>query len=470
MSQTDLLRVQGLSVHAGSKPLLADVSFSLQPGDVLTLLGESGAGKSLLAQAVMGNLSASLRATGSVTLNGRTSRADDTAARRGAWGRFITLLPQEPTLALDPLMRLAPQLAEVHTLVRGASQPAAKASAQSDLAAMGLPDSARQYPWQLSGGMAQRAAATIARAGGARVVLADEPTKGLDDVWRNHTVKHLQQVQLDGGCLIVITHDLRVARALGGQLLVLRNGEVVEQGQTQAVLAQPKHTFTRQLLAADPCNWLRPAAATLGPALLTAQHLQKSFAGQPVLTDLSLQICAGQTLAVQGPSGSGKSTLGNLLIGLMPPDSGSVVRAAGLASTAFQKLYQDPTASFAPLMTLAGSMRDVAKHHGWRWPVVLQKLATLGIPEAMLLRRPHQVSGGELQRIALARALLARPVLLFADEPTSRLDPLTQQEAIGVLLHAMQETQAALVLVTHDKDLAHAVGSNFIKLGNAEQV
>lgn len=463
----DLLRVEGLSVYAGSLPLLKDVSFSLRPGQVLTLMGESGAGKSLLAQAVMGNLPGALKADGSVTLNGQTSHASDSAARRTAWGRFITLLPQEPTQALSPLMRLAPQLAEVHALVRGEQHAAAQASAQRELSDIGLPDSARQYPWQLSGGMAQRAAATIARAGGARVVLADEPTKGLDDVWRERTVKLLQQTQLFGGCLIVITHDLRVARALDGQLMVLRHGEVVEQGDTHTVLAQPQHAFTRQLLAAEPCKWPRRGVRATGDLLLTANGLRKSFANHAVLNDLSLQIDAGETLAIQGPSGSGKSTLGNLLIGLLQPDHGSVVRAPGLAGTAFQKLYQDPVASFARHNTLERSLREVAKRHGWQWPAVTQKLARLGIAESMLGRMPQQVSGGELQRIALARVLLTRPALLFADEPTSRLDPLTQQETICVLLEAMEDTQAALVMVTHDNDLAEAVGHRFIKLEGA---
>lgn len=461
---TELLTVQGLSVHTGLTPLLKDVSFSLRPGEVLTLLGESGAGKSLLAQAVMGNLPASLQAAGSVTLNGQTSRANDTVARRSAWGRFITLLPQEPTQALNPLMRLAPQLAEVHALVRGNAKPLAQATAQRELAAVGLGDAAAQYAWQLSGGMAQRAVAIISRAGGAQVVLADEPTKGLDDVWRDHTVKLLQQVQHGDGCLVVITHDLRVAEALGGQIMVLRHGNVVEHGDTHTVLADPQHDFTRQLLTAAPRNWPKRTQPQPGKLLLTANNLQKSFAYQTVLTDLSLHLHAGETLAIRGPSGSGKSTLGNVLIGLLKPDDGRVIRAQGLAPTAFQKLYQDPVASFAPHITLERSLRDVASHHGWAWPAVAHKLAGLGIPEAMLLRKPNQVSGGELQRIALARVLLARPVLLFADEPTSRLDPLSQQETMRVLLDAMTETQAALILVTHDNDLAQAVGDRFLRL------
>ncbi|MET3493172.1 ABC transporter ATP-binding protein [Variovorax boronicumulans] len=466
MSASVLLAADNLGVHVGNKALLRDVSFSLRPGDVLTLLGESGAGKSLLAQAVMGNLPSALRASGSVTLDGTQSRADDARARRPRWGRTLALLPQEPSLALDPLMRIAPQLSETHELVRGASFDDAEAAALRDLQAAGLPASARQYPWQLSGGMAQRAAAAVACAGGARILLADEPTKGLDAHWRDHTVAMLQGVQRGGGCVVVITHDLRVAQALGGQLIVLCAGDVVERGDARAVLADPQHAFTRRLVAADPARWPRRASAAKAHAadstdapVLSAQGLSKGFGGKPLFDGLDVQIRAGDRFVVQGASGTGKSTLGNVLLGLMPADRGTVRRAAGLHATAFQKLYQDPVASFAPQVSLAQSLRDVAARHRCAWPEVLRLLDRMGVPHELLARRPAQVSGGELQRVALARVLTVQPALVFADEPTSRLDPVSQQEAMAVLLDALDERGAALMLVTHDDDMANAVAT-----------
>jgi len=460
MTSPFLLAVEHLGVHVGTRPLLRDVSFRLRAGEALTLLGESGAGKSLLAQAVMGNLPAALRAEGRVALAGTESRAADTRARRPHWGRTLALLPQEPALALDPLMRIAPQLSETHELVRGAAFEAAQAAALGDLESTGLASSARRYPWQLSGGMAQRAAAMVARAGGARVLLADEPTKGLDRHWRDHAVAMLQDVQRSGGCVVVITHDLRVAQALGGQLIVLRAGEVAEQGDTHAVLANPQHAFTRRLVAADPTHWPRRRAAAPGAPVLSARGLSKGFGGKQLFEDLDLQIRAGDRFVVQGPSGTGKSTLGNVLLGLLPADRGVVHRAEGLGSTACQKLYQDPVASFAPRVSLARSLKDVAVRHRCPWPQVLQQLQKLGVAPDMLQRRPSQVSGGELQRIALARILAAKPALVFADEPTSRLDPVSQQEAMSVLLDALDERGAALILVTHDEDIAQAVGTS----------
>lgn len=321
MSGASLLAVEALSVHVGAKALLRDVTFSLRAGEVLTLLGESGAGKSLLVQAVMGNLPTALRAGGTVTLDGVASRADDAKARRPRWGRTLALLPQEPALALDPLMRIAPQLHETHELVRGAAFEEAEVAALRGLEAAGLAGAARQYPWQLSGGMAQRAAATVALAGGARILLVDEPTKGLDARWRQHAVEMLQAVQREDGCVVVITHDLRVAQALGGQLIVLRAGEVVEQGDAGASLANPQHAFTRQLVAADPAHWAKRAPPKPGTIVLTAQGLAKGFGGKALFEDVDLQIRTGERFVVQGPSGTGKSTLGNVLLSRLPPDS-----------------------------------------------------------------------------------------------------------------------------------------------------
>jgi peptide/nickel transport system ATP-binding protein len=466
--QSLLLAVEGLSVFIGARALLRDVSFTLRPGEALTLLGESGAGKSLLAEAVMGNLPAALRAAGSVVVSGRRSSAADHRARRPGWGRSLALLPQEPAAALDPLMRVAPQWSETLRLVAGADAATSARAARAGLASAGLAGAGDQFPWQLSGGMAQRAAAGIAMAGGAQILLADEPTKGLDAHWRDRTVALLRSVQRAGGCVVVITHDLRVAQALGGQVIVLRNGEVVEQGRTNAVLARPAHAFTRQLWTADPARWPRQAPRAPGALLLGARGLGKRYGENRLFQGVNLDIHRGERLVVQGPSGSGKSTLGNALLGLVPVDEGRVLRAGALAPTAFQKLYQDPAASFAPKVGIGTSLRDAARLHGMAWPMVGAWLEKLGLAEDLLARRPSEVSGGELQRFALARVLTARPALLFADEPTSRLDPVSQQQGLRVLTEALDETGAALVLVTHDDDIARAVGGQFLRLGEGD--
>ncbi|MDP3227505.1 MAG: ATP-binding cassette domain-containing protein [Acidovorax sp.] len=454
-----MLVVEGLGIQVGGRHLLRDIAFTLRAGQALTLVGESGAGKSLLAQAIMGNLPSALKATGRITLDGTTTRAEDAAARRALWGRKLALLPQEPSQALNPLARVAPQLAEVYRLLHQHPASTAHAQAQQVLNAAGLGGAGSHYPWQLSGGMAQRAVAAITLAGGAPVLMVDEPTKGLDNHWRDRTVALYRGVLQAGGCLLAITHDMAVAQALGGQVIVLRHGQAVEQGRIDEVAAQPAHPFTRQLMDANPALWQPFAAPVIGEPVVQARGISKAYGAHQLFAPLNLALCSGERLAVQGPSGTGKSTLGNVLLGLVAPDTGSVERSAGLRPHAFQKLYQDPVGSFAPHISLAQSLRDAARLHRCDWLAVQRRLAQLRVPEDLLARRPDQVSGGELQRIALARVLVAQPALLFADEPTSRLDPITQQDALKVLLDAVQETGAALVLVTHDTHIATAMGT-----------
>lgn len=459
MSTDTLLRVEGLSVHAGTQRLIGEVSFQLQRGEALVLIGESGAGKSLIAQAIMGHLPSPLHARGRVRLGAQDSDAARPDTRRSWWGRQLALLPQEPALALDPLRSIGAQMHETLRLVAGqAPRQAAELTAQR-LQACGLGDAIDLRPQQLSGGMAQRAGAAIALAGGAQVLLADEPTKGLDAGWVRHTLATFEAVRRAGGCVVVITHDLRVARALGGQLIVLQGGEVVEQGPCEALLNAPQHAFTQRLLAADPSHWpTRVSPPTRDPDwVLRAEGIGAHAGPQCLFEGVHLSLHRGQRIAVQGPSGSGKSTLGRVLLGLQAPTSGRVHRAAGLGPTACQKLYQDPAASFPPSVSLRQMLGDVAARHRLAWPRVQAWLAELRVDEALLQRRPAQVSGGELQRIAIARALCAQPAFLFADEPTSRLDALTQQETVQALLKAVDEADAALMWVTHDDDIARAV-------------
>lgn len=449
-----MLAVDRLTIHDGATTLLQPVSLELHAGRALTLLGESGSGKSLLAHAVMGTLPPGLRAEGRIECLGVPGDAGDRHARRRMWGRRLALLPQEPWFALDPLMRVGSQLAETYRWVAGAGRHAARQRADDELRAMGLGHAGDAYPWTLSGGMAQRAAFAIARAGDAPVLIVDEPTKGLDRAWRDDIVARLQAALAQGCAVLTITHDIGVARALGGDVMVLRDGRVLERGDVANVLSAPSHAYTAALLAAEPSAWHRMPAVQPGPPILSARRLGKRFGARVLFQGLDLQLGAGERIAVTGPSGSGKSTLGNVLLGLVPPDDGTVARPSGIAPVRYQKLYQDPAAAFAPRLRIGRALDDLIRRHGLDRSRVASWMARLGLSPTLLERLPGAVSGGELQRFALLRALLLRPAFLFADEPTSRLDPIMQQATMALIGEATQESGCALMLVTHDADIA----------------
>ncbi|KAA1426061.1 ABC transporter ATP-binding protein [Nocardioides antri] len=454
--------------HHGN--LLVDVAdVDVAPGRPLTIIGESGSGKSLLAHAAMGTVPADLEVTGALRLGARSFDLSDLRGRRSLWGRELALLPQEPAAALDPTMRVRSQVAEGVPGFRWRDRGAG-ARADAALGRLGLSGAGRAFPHQLSGGMAQRVAFAATTIGGARVLIVDEPTKGLDPVALDQLADLLLEHCADGGALLTITHDLRLARRLGGDVLVMREATIVERGAVADVLGAPTHDYTRRLVAAEPSRWQLPwmRASTpepAGPPLVTATGLAKAYGDQPLFEDLSLTIRAGERWAVSGPSGVGKTTLGNVLVGLVRPDRGLVDHAPALRDGRIQKLYQDPASSFPPRVSLGTALADVLGRHHVPPERLRSLLAAVGLTEDLLERRPGQVSGGELQRLAIIRAMLPGPALVVADEATSRLDLVTQETTTDCLMTGLADRDCALLWVTHDRDLADAVADQLLDLG-----
>jgi peptide/nickel transport system ATP-binding protein len=459
------LLLEDVTVTGPQGRIVHPTSLVLAPGVPLALLGETGSGKSLLLQAVMGTLPAGLVAGGSIRLDGVDLLRLDARARRALWGRRIAMLPQEPWSALDPLMRARAQVAEVARFLDAAPWRQAHQAAGDALAAVGLARDERRFPFQLSGGMCQRVALAATRLAGAGLLLADEPTKGLDAALRDEVGRLLRDEAAAGRGVLAVTHDIVLARALGGAVAVMLDGRIVEHGAAQAVITAPRHDYTRRLLAAEPAAWAPWPAAAPGAPLVEARGIGKRFGAQRVISAMDVTLHAGERIALVGPSGSGKSTLGNLLLGLLPADAGRVRRAPGLGVPRVQKLYQDPIAAFAPRRSLRQAIGAVVAKHGLDAAQVPRWMAALRLGPALLDRLPTEVSGGELQRIALLRAMICAPRLLFADEPTSRLDPVTQQEVMDRLRDALEQTGAALLLVTHDAGIATRVAGATIRLG-----
>ena len=458
-----LYDVEVLTTEGGV--LAGPVSLDVHPGRPVTILGETGSGKSLLAQAALGLLPAGLRARGSARIGDVDLMALSPAERAKAWGREVSYLPQEPWLSLDPLMIAERQIEEAHRFVGGLSAAQARDATHRDVVSLSLGDAHGKLPGQLSGGMAQRVVFAAARGGGARIVVADEPTKGLDEDRRRDLVALLKRDAETGCAVLTITHDPDVARALGGEVAIMLDGHILEQGPADQVLESPRSEYGRRLMAAEPRNWPVAPARDAGSPVLRGEGLTKSRGGKLLFRDFDIEVRAGEVVGVTGPSGCGKSTLGDVLLGLVAPDAGNVWRDSAFGRARFQKLYQDPPAAFPPHATLGQALRDLVALRRLEWGEVEQLMQALSLPEGLLGRRPSNVSGGELQRLALLRVLLTRPKFIFADEPSSRLDLISQQETIRLLGRAARERGCGVLIVSHDRDLIARTADRRIEIG-----
>lgn len=468
------LVLSGLTIRDRSgAALVCDVDLTLANGSVLLLIGETGSGKSLIAQAVMGLLPAGFSASGSISINGHAPiEASQAGLLRLLWSRETLLLPQEPREALDPTMRIAPQLWDAGARSQGLTT-------QEALAAVDLPPRvSRAFPAELSGGMAQRVLVASALVGRAPLVVADEPTKGLDATRVVQSAALLASLGGAGRALLVITHDMALARALGGQLAVLRDGRIVEQGPAETVFAAPDHPYTRAWLAADPSTW-RPClrCCDLEAPVLSAHGLSFGFGrAKPLFSGVDVHIPPGGILGLTGRSGCGKTTLGNILLGLQPPSAGAVNwqgvdpyrdrSGARRQRQRYQKLHQDPASVFLPGRSFARQFADLTEVVPDLAPddALPPLLERLRLDRKLLARRPGEVSGGEAQRLALARILLLKPALIVADEPTSRLDPLVQRETIALLTEIVASEGLGLVLISHDRALLAATADEVMEL------
>ncbi|WP_199269497.1 ABC transporter ATP-binding protein [Cobetia sp. L2A1] len=451
-------------------PLLSPLSLSLQAGEPLVVIGETGSGKSLLAQALLGTLPRELAASGSLWLDGVEYPLHTPANRQPLWGRRLAVLPQEPWLALDPLMKVVKQVGEAYRLVARRGVQDARQAAHTDLVQLGVAAASDQLPGKLSGGMAQRVAFAAARAGGAPLLIADEPTKGLDAARVSEIgdmlLKSLAEMPRAG--LMVITHDMTLARQIGGRLMVVRKGEIIEQGDTRKIMAAPAHPYTRRLLAAAPEAWpeVPPSVSTASPSsgsrkpIIRAQGLTIARGDHPLLRDVNISMSHGEIVGIQGASGCGKSSLGDALLGLLAPREGQVLRDD--VAMHYQKLYQDPVAIFPPHRALGRLLKDVITRHRLDEGRLSGLMERLALAPELLARLPGQVSGGELQRFALLQLMLIKPRFIFADEPTSRLDPLVQQEVITLMVAMVREQGMALMLVSHDTELLRKVADRVL--------
>ncbi|WP_410472634.1 ABC transporter ATP-binding protein [Faucicola mancuniensis] len=472
MTNKILIKTNDLAVLTTDNHCLVEpISLTLEQGKNLTILGETGSGKSLLAQAIMGALPNGLVARGDVWLNHNDKNDSDNLEklsekqRQTHWGNYLAMLPQEPTLSLDPTMNIFWQTWESLFFVAKKDKTTAKTATKSALETLGLTKFTDYYPHELSGGMAQRASIAVATTGDASIVIADEPTKGLDEKNKQIVIALLQQIAKNGGTLLTITHDIDVAVALSDDIMVMKNGQLLEHGHAQTVINAPKSDYAKQLIASAPSNWQTKEKEQLSDEiLLNVQDLTLTRGTRTLFAGLNFSLKKGEILGLVGDSGIGKSSLGDALCGLLKPKHGQIIWQNQPKRQQVLKLYQDPPSAFASHVPLQTLLDDVIDKHGLDRSRIPYLLQALKLNENLLKRSAQNVSGGELQRIAILRALLFNPVLLFADEVTNRLDPITQKETMDLLVEQCKLCNCTLVMVSHDSHLINHYAHQVIDL------
>jgi len=461
------------------------VSFDLAPGEIVCVVGESGSGKSMCAHALMGLLPDSVTTeTGSITFEGRNLVALDEDGWRDLRGRRIAMVFQEPMTALNPLMRIGDQMMEMFE-AHGLLSPRERKRKALELAReVGLPDPeriVRAYPHQLSGGQRQRAMIAMALALEPAVLVADEPTTALDVTTQAQILKLIRDLQRSRNMAVMfITHDFGVVADIADRVVVLRHGQVVEQGSADAVLKHPQHPYTRALLAAVP-SINPPQRAPLADRnrAVDAVGLDKTYVTPggwfrpdrtvQAASEVSFAILKGETLGLVGESGSGKSSVARLVMRLIEADRGTIrigdVDLTELAGKALrdqrrriQMIFQDPFASLNPRRKVGQIICDGPIAHGADPRLAKARaqeiLAMVGLDGGAMERYPHEFSGGQRQRIGIARALALDPEIIVADEAVSALDVSVQAQVLNLLEDLKTRLGLSMLFITHDLRVA----------------
>lgn len=495
---TPLLSVENLSIGFGKEdPVVQSVSFDVAAGQTLALVGESGSGKTITCRSVLRILpkAAQIR-SGSITLNSENGAIDlltlGERKMRDLRGNQISMIFQEPMRSLSPLHRIGNQVAEVLWLHGRKSEREAKKEVLECFERVGFPDPERtygSYPFELSGGMRQRAMIAMAMVAKPKLLIADEPTTALDVTTQAQVLGLMKDLQRDTGmAMILVTHDLGVVANMAEQVVVMHKGRVMEAGAAEPLLSAPAHPYTRALIDAAPkvpeATEATPPAPASQDLILELKSVSKTYsmrAGKgwraPSLIsacrDINLRLPRGKTLAIVGESGSGKTTAARIALGAEAPDPGGEVifrpqtdgpatkvhEMNRAARTAFQReaqmVFQDPYSSLSPRMRILDTMIEPLEIHRIgrqeeRRAKAAEMLEMVGLGRDMLLRYPHAFSGGQRQRLSIARALMLDPSLIVCDEPTSALDVSVQEQILCLLEEIRDERNLSYLFISHD--------------------
>lgn len=491
-----LLEVRNLSVEfhtaVGVVKAVRDMSYHLDRGETLAILGESGSGKSVSSSAIMnlidmppGRISA-----GEILLDGADLLKMPLAERREINGRKIAMIFQDPLSHLNPVYTVGWQIREALT-AHGTDATKAQAEALRLLGRVGIPDPAHalnKYPHEFSGGQRQRVMIAMALALRPDLLIADEPTTALDVTVQAEVLALLKELQRETGmAVLIITHDLGVVAEIADRVVVMEKGVLVEAGTVREVYKNPQHPYTKKLIAAAPGKGEMHEPLKGAEPVLSVRDVRKSYGAFKALKGVSFDLLAGETMAVVGESGSGKSTLARILLRLDEPDSGAALwkgRDLFQLSPAelyklrrdLQMVFQDPTQSLNPRMTVYQLISeawvihpDILPRARWR-DRVAELLTQVGLGPEHMGRYPHQFSGGQRQRIAIARALALEPQLIICDEAVSALDVSVQAQVIALLDKLRKEMGIAFIFIAHDLPVVRDFADHVMVMQKGEVV
>lgn len=481
-----LLKIQDLQIHAGSNLLVHLPNLHLESGEMHGVVGESGSGKSITLFVIMGLISNQLKVSGSVQFEGVELLGLQDDVWQTLRGKRIGMVFQEPMSALNPQMKCGKQLME-SAMIHEPNVDIAKEKVHRKLDQMGLGEIKerimKSYPHQLSGGQRQRVMIAMACVHEPPLILADEPTTALDSLARQQVMADLQRVcKEQGSALLWVSHELDLVKQYAENVTVLRRGVCVTQGTCSDVFSDQAHGYVRELLNAMPKGvWVNPIESQV--PVLEINHLTKEYGDKPNTVKALLQfnevLMQGETLSVVGLSGSGKSTLAKLLVALEQPTAGEMLlnQRALLKRppTGIQMVFQDPYSSLNPNAKAINAVLEVVEwlnkgntltDHREKAMLLLEEVGfDLRLSEAY----PHQMSGGQRQRLCIARALASEPKVLILDEAVAALDPLVQKLVLEMLLELQKKRGLSYVFITHNLEVARAISHRIIYLEKGEK-